>query len=246
MIVSIIIGRKGSQGFPGKNTFKVYGKPLCSYPLEAARNTGMINDFYFSTDCPELTKFAQNNSIGVIKRPPELATSSADPEEVFLHAYNSICNNTSGQTIDLIVLLMANCVTITPDKIIEGIECLKNNPEYDSAVTVSSYNSYSPHRARKINKNGLLEPFIPFEKLGNHETIKADRNAMGNVWFADMGVSIVRPHCLTDWKNGVLPQRWMGKKIYPIKQVAGFDIDYEYELPMIKGWLKNFSDIDHE
>ena len=60
MIVSIIIGRKGSQGFPGKNTFKVFGKPLCSYPLEAARNTGMIDEFYFSTDCPELRKFAQN------------------------------------------------------------------------------------------------------------------------------------------------------------------------------------------
>ena len=129
---------------------------------------------------------------------------------------------------------------ITPEKINEGIEKLRTNSEYDSAVTVSSYNSYSPHRARKINKDGLLEPFIPFDKFHDSTQIKADRNSLGNVWFADMGVSIVRPHCLINWQDGVLPQKWMGNKIFPIEQIGGFDIDYEYELPMVEKWLNTF------
>ena len=38
-----------------------------------------------------------------------------------------------------------------PEKIKEGIDVLNENPDYDSMITVSSYNSYSPHRARKID-----------------------------------------------------------------------------------------------
>jgi len=240
MIFGILIGRKGSIGFPGKNTFKVLGHPLCYYPVEAAKDTGKINHIYCSTDCPDLKEFSYDNNIVVIDRPSELATSTSNPEDVFLHAYNTILNDYPNVKIELLVLLMANCVTITPEKINEGIEKLRTNPEYDSAVTVSSYNSYSPHRARKINKDGLLEPFIPFDKFQDSTQIKADRNSLGNVWFADMGVSIVRPHCLINWQDGVLPQKWMGNKIYPIEQIAGFDIDYEYELPMVENWLNTF------
>tara|TARA_B100001142_G_scaffold289917_1_gene307024 strand:+ start:216 stop:947 length:732 start_codon:yes stop_codon:yes gene_type:complete len=240
MIPAILIGRKGSQGFPGKNTFKILGHPLCYYPSIAAKKTNLIGQIYFSTDCPSLKKFANKNKYKVIDRPEFLARSESNPEEVFLHAYNHLLDDLKGEKIELIVLLMANCVTITPKKIIEGIKVLRDKPEYDSAVTVSSYNSYSPHRARKINHKGLLDPFIPFDKFEEKKLVKADRNALGDVWFADMGVSIVRPHCLYDWENGLPPQKWMGKNIYPIKQEAGFDIDYKYELPMVENWLKQY------
>ena len=30
----------------------------------------------------------------------------------------------------------------------------------------------------------------------------------------------------------------MGKKIFPLIQQGGLDIDYEYELPIAEGWLK--------
>ena len=37
MIVALMLGREGSVGFPGKNTFPVLSRPLMSYPLLAAR-----------------------------------------------------------------------------------------------------------------------------------------------------------------------------------------------------------------
>lgn len=240
MIVALLIGRKGSKGFPGKNTYNVLGHPLCYYPSIAAINTPDIDEFYFSTDCPKLKKFAEENKIGVIDRPDELATSNAHPELVFVHGYDEIRKRNPGKDVEFLVLLMANCVTITPDKIIEGINVLRENPEFDSAVTVSAYNTYSPHRARKTGDDGLLQPFVPFEKFDQSAEVVADRDAMGDVWFADMGVSIIRPRCLVDWENNLLPQRWMGNKIYPIKQTAGFDLDYSYEIPLVESWLKEY------
>ena len=119
-----------------------------------------------------------------------------------------------------------------------GIKVLKQNPSYDSAVTVSAYNMFSPVRARKIGNDRLLHPFIPFEEYDKDIKITCDRDAQGDVYFADMNVSIVRPHCLDDLSYGILPQRWMGQKIYPLKNWGGLDVDYEWQMPQVKFWLK--------
>ena len=64
----------------------------------------------------------------------------------------------------MIVLLMANAGTINSSLIKQGILMLKKNKRLDSAVSTSVYNMWSPVRARRINKNGFLEPFVPFNK----------------------------------------------------------------------------------
>ena len=112
------------------------------------------------------------------------------------------------------------------------------NPEYDSAVTVSKYNMWSPVRARKINSSGLLEPFVPLDRIGQLDAFNSGRDSQGDVWFADMSVSIVRPRCLSNLCEGLLPRRWMGKRIYPLKQWGGCDIDYEWQIPQAEYWLK--------
>ena len=108
---------------------------------------------------------------------------------------------------------------------------LRNNPDYDSAVTVSCYNMWSPLRARKIGEDGLLHPFVPFETFGDPKTLNCDRDSQGDVWFADMDVSIVRPGNLENLHDGLLPQKWMGRNIYPLKQWGAGDIDYEWQVP---------------
>ena len=39
-------------------------------------------------------------------------------------------------------------------------------------------------------------------------------------------------------KSGLLPQKWMGKKIYPLVQEGVLDVDLPYELPIAENWLK--------
>jgi hypothetical protein len=98
---------------------------------------------------------------------------------------------------------------------------------------------WSPLRARKVGDDGLLHPFVPFEVFES-DTLNCDRDSQGDAWFADVAISIVRPHCLEDLNYGILPQKWMGQKIYPLKQEAGCDVDYEWQIPMVEWWLKKF------
>lgn len=237
MICSILIGRKGSKGFPGKNTYPILGRPLMTYSLLAAKGSKHIDKIYVSTDSLEIKKIATKYNCEIINRPDRLCTSESKVEDVLIHAYNFIKQKLKKE-IELLIVLMCNAPMITSKKIDEGIEILKKNIDYDSAVTVSCYNMFSPLRSRRIGKDGLLYPYILHEYCGSFDRMNSNRDSYEDVWFADMGVSIIRPKNVLDIEKGLLPQKWMGQKIYPLKQVGGFDIDYEWELPSIEYWLK--------
>ena len=98
---------------------------------------------------------------------------------------------------------------------------------------------WSPLRARRIDKKGYLKPFVPFKTFGNPKTLNCDRDSQGNVYFADMSVSVVRAKCLENLDKGLLPQKWMGKNIKAINSVAGCDVDYKWQIPSVEYWLKN-------
>lgn len=244
MIVSLILGRKGSQGFPGKNTYPVLGQPLAHYPMKAALDTPEIDKVYLSTDCPDLMQIARDRGVEIIERPDYLCTSEALGEDAYVHGFEEIQRRNPDSTIELLVLLFCNVATITPETISDGIEALRNDETLDSAVTVSRYNMWSPLRARKKDENGLLQPFVPFETFGDPKTLNCDRDSQGDVLYADMGVSVVRPSCLTQLDDGLLPQKWMGNKIYPLHQEAGCDVDYEWQLPVVEWWLKKYGNLD--
>jgi len=145
--------------------------------------------------------------------------------------------------LKLLVLLFANAATVTPQSIENGIALCGPTLFLDSAVTVSCYNMWSPLRARRINAQGLLDPFVPFETFGDPKTMNCDRDSQGDVWFADMGVSIVRPYCLDQLEAGLLPQKWMGQKIHPIKQWGGLDVDEPWQIPAVENWISGPRDL---
>ena len=240
MIFALLMGKKLSGGFPGKNTYPVLGKPLMAYPLLAALHAQFVDEVYVTTDDEKIKEIAENYGAKIINRPLKLCTLKALGEDVFVHGYRWLMENVS-QDIEFIVLLMCNAATITSKLIDEGIQMLRNDESIDSAVSVSAYNMWSPIRARRIDEEGLLKPFVPFETFGDM-TINCDRDAQGDVYFADMGVSIVRPRCLKNINKGLLPQRWMGQRIYPLKQWGGFDVDYEWQIPVLEYWLKKHAD----
>ena len=170
----------------------------------------------------------------------KLANNKALGEYAFQHGYFEIKKRLekNNKKIELIVLLFANAATITSTLIDTGIKKLKKNIKIDSAVTTSIYNMWSPLRARKIDNNSdTLKPFVPFKTFGDPKNLNCDRDSQGDVYFADMSVSIVRPRCLENLEEGLLPQKWMGKKISPIFSWGGCDVDYAWQIPTVEYWL---------
>ena len=240
MICALLLGREGSSGFPAKNLYPVLGRPLVAYPLMAARAARSVDRLYLSTDSPALKRIGLEYGARIIDRPPHLAAKTALGEDAYVHGYEVIKRELAAerQNVDLMVLLFANAATLTGDLIDAGVDVLRGHPQYDSAVSVSCYNMWSPLRARRIGGDGLLHPFVPFETFGDPATLNCDRDSQGDVWFADMSLSVVRPRCLENLHAGLLPQKWMGAKIYPLQQWGGLDVDYEWQIPLVEYWLR--------
>ena len=160
-------------------------------------------------------KIGQKYGATIIKRPKHLAGKHSLGEDAFRHGYYKIKKILQKQNISIeqMVLLFANVATVNAELINKGIEFLRKNKTFDSAVSTSIYNMWSPLRARKLMKNGSLKPFVPFETFGNPKTLNCDRDSQGDVYFADMSVSVVRTKCLEemehleDWKSRCWEER---------------------------------------
>ena len=239
-VAALMLGRGGSKGFPEKNLSIVLGRPLMAYPLLAAQASKYVSYIYVSTDSEAIMAAGRRYGAEIIVRPPELCTPEALGEDAFVHGYRVIRHRLSenGETVELMVLLLANAATVTGRLIDEGIEKLRADPTLDSAVTVSRYNMWSPLRARRLAEDGCLHPFFPFGAFAESKTLSSHRDSQGDVYFADMGVSVVRPRCLEDIASGLLPQKWMGRRIAPIHSWGGCDVDYEWQIAGVEYWLR--------
>ena len=118
-------------------------------------------------------------------------------------------------------------------KLSEGIETMRNDSTLDSCFSVVKYDMFSPTRAKKIENNILL----PFTNLDSFNEVSSIRDSQGSVYFADLSIQILRPTCFTNMSEGIKPLQWMGKKTYALEVDFGFDLDEEWQIPVIKYWL---------
>jgi CMP-N-acetylneuraminic acid synthetase len=241
MIVAIQIGRRESKGFPGKNTAMVFGRPLFAYSLRAAAQVKEIDSIVVSSDDPAIRDYIASRTeypyagkvIRYMERPAYLCSDDAQAGEVYRYVWNELrLQDTALQDYEMLVLLMANAIMVTPEIIQEGITALRTDPSRDAAITVSKYNMWQPTRARYLDAEGFLKPMVTMAGA------TCDRDSVGDCYFADFGACIVRPRCL-EKLDGLPPQTWLGKTIYPLVQDwPGYDVDFAWQMPYVEHWLQ--------
>ena len=229
-IVSLVIGKRKSVGFPGKNVMKINGFPSCEYAFMASKKL-KIKKMFVSTDCPIIKKIGKKYNAIHINRPKILALPDSLTEDVLKHAYNEIKKICS---VDIVVLLFANNPAISIELAKKGIKKLKNNSSYDSAFSVCKYNMFSPARARKLKKN-QIKSFVNLKHINNVSSI---RSSQGDVYFCDLSVQIIKGRVFENMDKGMQPFQWMGRKSYPLINSYGFDIDEKWQKVAVELWLK--------
>lgn len=229
-VVSLVIGKKKSVGFPGKNVMKINGFPSCEYAFMASKKL-KIKNLFVSTDCPTIQKIGKKYNANLIERPKRLAMPDSLTEDVLKHAYKEIKKKFN---VDIIVLLFANNPAISIKLANDGIKKLQKDKSYDSAFSVCKYNMFSPARARKI-KNKTIKSFVNLKHIKNVNSI---RSSQGDVYFCDLSIQIIRARVFENMDQGMQPFQWMGKKSYPLINSYGFDIDERWQKVAVELWLK--------
>lgn len=76
MLLAVLPARGGSERIKGKNIVSFCGRPLITYSMEAARQSGIFDEIHVSTDSAEIAAVAKENGCPVpFLRDPALADS---------------------------------------------------------------------------------------------------------------------------------------------------------------------------
>ena len=152
--IAIIPARSGSKGLKDKNIKKLCGKPLISYSIEAALQSGLFEEVITSTDSKEYGKIAEKFGSKVYYRGEELSNDSASTFMVIedvLEKYN--------KTVDYFVLLQPTSPMRDYKHIKIAINMFEENfDKYDSLVSVKEAEMASI-LVKPLGKNNGLNYF---------------------------------------------------------------------------------------
>lgn len=161
--VAIIPARGGSKRIPKKNIKDFAGHPMISYPIKAARKTGLFDHIIVSTDDIEIAETAKAYGAETpFMRPAELADDFTGTVPVTNHAIQWLLDH--GTQVDYVCCIYATTPLIQSCYLEQALQQLKDS---DKLFAFSACTFPFPvQRALRKLKNGGNEPMWP-EYIGS-------------------------------------------------------------------------------
>ena len=232
MNIALLTGRGGSVSLPDKNILPVLGRPMMAYPALMAKEAKLIDDVYLSTDGEGLKRVGRELGLKIIDRPQELALATSQHRDAIIHALDWL--KQEGIEPEIIVVLLCNVGTHRSGLIDQCVQLLMDNPELDSVVTVDERNEYHPIRAKKMNEDGLLEPFMDIKGK-----ISTNRQDLEPCYFLDHTFWVLRVStCFGKYMQGQQPWDFMGNRILGVPNKGAIDIHTVEDIAYTEAWLK--------
>lgn len=155
--LAIIPARSGSKGLKDKNIKLLDGKPLLAYSIEAAKNSGIFEEIYVSTDSKLYADVAIEYGASVpFLRSEKNATDTASSWDVVRETLSQY--EEKGRVFDTVTLLQPTTPLRTADNIKEAYEVLQRN-NINAVVSVCEV-EHSPLWCNTLQQDGSMENFI--------------------------------------------------------------------------------------
>ncbi len=179
--IAIIPARGGSKRIPNKNIRLFLGKPIISYPIRAALNSGLFEEVMVSTDSVLIADVAKEYGAKVpFTRSPENATDLAPLKDVILEVLNNY--SSKGTKFDYFCCLLPASPLIKAERLTESFQSLIDNNS-SSLIPVVKY-SHPVQRAFRINESGILEMMWPENSLKRTQDLESTYHDSGSFYWA--------------------------------------------------------------
>lgn len=160
MQIAILPARGGSKRIPRKNILPFGGRPMISWPITAALQSGLFDHVVVSTDDDEIAKVAEAaGARAPFRRPAHLSDDMSPARGVINHAIEQI-EAEQGQTVQTVCCIYATAALITPEDLLAAREILASQPDARFVFAAASY----PHpvqRAMTMDAHGGVEMLFP-------------------------------------------------------------------------------------
>ncbi|WP_053979378.1 cytidylyltransferase domain-containing protein [Marinagarivorans algicola] len=155
-VVALIPARAGSKRLPQKNVLPLMGKPLITWTIEAAAQSGVFDEIVVSTDCEYVAELAQKAGAKIpFLRPSELSGDMASSADVILHAIHELQLGYS----DVLVLLQPTSPLRRAEDIINAVQLLRDDDTANCIVSLTEC-EHSPLWCGQLPPSGSMEGFF--------------------------------------------------------------------------------------
>lgn len=156
-MIAVITARGGSKRLPGKNIRNFCGKPVLSYSIRAARESGLFEQVMVSTDDGEIARLAESHGAKIpFMRTPETAGDYATTADVMTEVLENY--KKAGHEFDAFCCIYPTAPFVTAGKLRQAAKLLEQSGA-DSVMPVVRY-SFPPQRSVVIH-NGFLRYLYP-------------------------------------------------------------------------------------
>ncbi|MCM1049135.1 MAG: pseudaminic acid cytidylyltransferase [Clostridiales bacterium] len=151
--IAIITARGGSKRIPHKNIKEFCGRPILSYSIQAAVESGIFDTVMVSTDDKEIADIARKYGAEVpFFRSADTANDYATTNDVLLEVLSEY--EKRGECFDIAVCIYPTAPFVTADKLKTAVKQLEES-KADTLIPVVSF-SYPPQRAMVIENERLI------------------------------------------------------------------------------------------
>ena len=156
--LAIIPARGSSKRIPRKNIKEFYGKPIISYSIEAALESGLFSEVMVSTDDSEIAEIAEKYGACI---PFIRSTSNSDDYATTMDVILEVVDNYNRRDMqfDNVCCIYPTAPLIDGEKLKAGYDKLTNE-QFDTVFPIVPF-SYTVWRGFKVDSNGKADLVWP-------------------------------------------------------------------------------------
>ena len=155
--LAIIPARGGSKGLPDKNIRSLCGKPLLTYAIEAAEQSGLFECIHVSTDCERYAQIAREYGAEVpFLRNADLSGDTADTWDVVRWVLEQYVGR--GRNFDMVTVLQPTSPLRQAEDIARAYRIFEEKSA-DAVVAVCEMD-HSPLWSNTLPEDGSMNGFL--------------------------------------------------------------------------------------
>ena len=226
MNVALIPARAGSKRLPNKNIKLLNGRPLLSYSVVSAIESGLFAEVIVSTDSEEIAAVAKNYGASVpILRPREYAEDLSCDIDWVKHALEFLVQN-SLDKVEYVAILRPTSPLRRKSTMVKALQSLEENPWADSLRAMQLTDKH-PGKMWTLNSENRAIPYLD-QTHENPPTHDRPTQSLQKLWIQNASLEIAKLRAILD-TNSISGRSVLG---FEMPGLEGFDIntigDFEY------------------
>jgi CMP-N-acetylneuraminic acid synthetase len=223
--VCIIPARGGSKRIPRKNILPLNGRPLISYSIRAAIDSGVFTDVIVSTEDGEIKAIALKEGARVDDRPEHMAGDTVTKVQVvkeFLERKNA------EKKYEVVAALLPTCPFRTARHVKEAMELFRSTPDLPFLIGVTEYEFPIQLALSPLDEKSMQMTFADGYRTTRSQNIEKRYHPNGAMYMATVKAFLE--------KGTFFNERML---TYKMSAIRSFDIDYPYQFAIAEILSKN-------